>query len=68
MSWKQYFQYHLKWQSGFFITWPVLMVCTNYLHFPLWLSTIVFQFIGAIVFWFIDKRIFRQQKNNSKPV
>jgi len=66
MPWKQYIQYHLKWQSGFFITWPVLMICTNYFHLPLWTSTIIFQFVGAIVFWYVDKWIFRQKNNKAK--
>jgi len=33
--------------------------------FPLWLNLMIGQFIGACIFWEVDKRIFGQHKKDS---
>jgi len=69
MSWKDfkpYFIYHVRWQLGWFIFTPTLYIFINYFKLPLWSSMIFAQFIGACIFWFVDKNIFKnkQSKNN----
>ena len=54
---KQYGIYHLRWQISGIIMYPALGILATY-NMPLWLSVMVAQFIGAIVFFEIDKRIF----------
>ena len=56
-NWKQYFHYHLKWQLGMIITVPLLYLFLDVLHFPYIISVILFQFVGAVVFYPIDKYI-----------
>lgn len=59
-NWKKYGLYHLRWQSGFLLNALVFYVCIKLLDFPIWLSVIIFQFFGAIFYWWIDKFIFQK--------
>lgn len=42
---------------------PFMLVLETYL--PLWANLMIGQFIGAIIFWEIDKRIFGQHKKDT---
>ena len=59
---KKYLTYHLKWQLGFFVAWPCMFLFQDFLGWPYWATVLGFQFIGAIIFWPIDKFIFRKMK------
>ena len=49
--------YHLRWQiSAFVMMLP--MTVLEYFGLPLWLNLMIGQFIGACIFWEIDKKIF----------
>ncbi len=63
---KKFFNYHLKWQVGFVITTPLLYLFIDVLNYPYWLSVLLFQAIGALIFWPIDSYIFRKQEDNEK--
>ena len=59
---KKYLTYHLKWQLGFFVAWPCMFLFQDYLGWPYWATVLGFQFIGAIIFWPIDKFILQKRK------
>jgi len=61
---KQYGVYHLRWQLSAFLMMP-FMIGLEIIGLPLWINLMIGQFIGAIVFWEIDKRIFGQHKKDS---
>jgi len=53
----KYFIYHLRWQiSALVMMGPMLFL--QMFGFPLWLNLSIGQFIGAIIFYSIDKKIF----------
>jgi len=60
---KQYGIYHLRWQLSAWVMLPFMLVLETYL--PLWANLMIGQFIGAIIFWEIDKRIFGQHKKDT---
>lgn len=59
-SWKKYGLYHLRWQSGFLLNFGIFFVCINLLGLPTWLAVIIFQFFGAVIYWYVDKYIFNR--------
>lgn len=59
---KKYLIYHLRWQSGFIISIPCMYFFKDYLELPSWLVVLIFQFIGALIFYPIDKYIFNKKK------
>jgi len=61
VNWKQFFLYHIRWQSGIFLLWPTLEICSR-LRLSNLETTLIFQFIGACVYYFIDKFIFNLKK------
>ena len=61
---KRYGIYHLRWQiSAFVMLGP--MIVLQMFGLPLWLNLMVGQFIGAIIFFEVDKRIFGQHKKDT---
>ena len=52
----KYLTYHLRWQISGIVMMPVLM-CTKNLGTVI--GVIIAQLIGAMIFWFVDKRIFK---------
>jgi len=52
----KYLIYHLRWQISGVVMMPVLM-CTKNLGTVI--GVIIAQLIGAMIFWFVDKRIFK---------
>lgn len=61
---KQYGIYHTRWQISALVMMP-FMIGLEMLGLPLWLNLMVGQFIGAIIFFEIDKRIFGQHKKDT---
>ena len=53
---KRYLIYLLRWQISGIVMMPVLMLCTK---LGTILSVVIAQLIGSIIFWFIDKKIFK---------
>jgi len=54
---KRYIIYHLRWQISAFVMMPVMLLLEKYL--PLWQNLMIGQFFGAIIFYNIDKYIFK---------
>jgi hypothetical protein len=61
---RQYLLFHTKWQIGIIITLPCMYIFKDILQLPNWLTIVCFNFIGALIFWPIDKFIF-SLKNKS---
>ena len=59
-----YLVYHLRWQVSAWLMLPLMLLLESLL--PLWANLMAGQFFGAIVFWFIDKKIF--EKNHEEEV
>jgi hypothetical protein len=55
---KQYLIYHIRWQLSAWIMMPVIYQLKE---LPLWMSFCISQFVGAIIFWYVDKRIFSKE-------
>jgi cytosine/uracil/thiamine/allantoin permease len=53
---KTYFIYHLRWQAS---AWVMMPVMYRLEHLEMWQGFCISQFFGALVFWFIDKIIFK---------
>lgn len=62
MNWSKIVKYHLRWQSGFIYTWPAMYLLNDVLQLPLWLTILVFQFVGALLYYPIDNIIFKNKK------
>ncbi len=58
LKYKKYILYHLRWQSGFFVFYPVFRLLDGRVSYVA--EIILSQFIGAVIFWWIDKYIFRK--------
>jgi len=53
---RKYLIYLLRWQISGIVMMPVLMLTKN---LGTVIGVIIAQLIGAIIFWFVDKRIFK---------
>lgn len=60
MNWKRIIKYHARWQSGFVVSFPVVYICQEKLGMPLWASILLFQFVGALIYYNIDHFIFKK--------
>lgn len=60
---KKYLFYLIRWQ----LSTPILAVCLIWLDSlgEIW-STIIANFIGALIFFWIDKIIFKEKKDENK--
>lgn len=56
-KYRRYSIYHLRWQISALLMMPVMMFLEK--HLPLWQNLMVGQFFGAIIFYNIDKYIFK---------
>jgi hypothetical protein len=63
---KTWIKYHIRWQSGFLISFPTMWLFSEMWNWPLWASIIGFQFIGALVYYPIDNKIFSTKTKVSK--
>ena len=61
-----YIQYHLRWQSGILFTWPAMYLLKDVMHLGNAVTIICFQFIGACLYWFVDKWIFKKKEQKIK--
>ena len=60
---KEYMLYLLRWQ----LSTPILAICLVSLHmFNTTISTMIANLVGGCVFFFVDKRIFRNKEKNEK--
>ena len=58
---KKYLLYHLRWQISGIAMLPIMVIMNKY---PLYISIPVAQLIGAVLFWMIDKWIFKNEEEN----
>ena len=61
---KRFSLYALRWQLSTPIMVPILAFCTGHLGTNLTIATIVANFIGAFIFFWVDKYIFRPRMDN----
>ena len=64
---KKYLLYHLRWQVSAILMFPVMAFLQS-LGLPLWVNLSLGQAFGAIVFWKIDKWIFKHPEEVEKIV
>jgi hypothetical protein len=55
---KQFFFYHIRWQSGFFVVYPTMQFGLHALGLPFWAALMFSSMCGACIFFFIDRLIF----------
>ena len=60
---KRYLKYNVRWQLGFIVCYPTMWLFTDALGWPLWASIIGFQFVGANIFYHVDRLIFKKKQN-----
>jgi len=53
---RKYLVYHLRWQISGIVMMPVLMLTEN---LGTVVGVIIAQLIGAMIFWFVDRKIFK---------
>lgn len=58
---RQFGIYLLKWQLGTFVAVPCMYLFSDYMKLPYWASVILFNFVGALIFYRIDAYIFRKK-------
>lgn len=61
-NFKRYIIYHIKWQVGVVISWPCMWLMHDIWGWSNFWTIIGFQFVGALIFWNIDKLIFKNDK------
>ena len=61
---KKWVKYHIRWQSGFVVSFPCMWLFIDVWDWPLWLSIVAFQFVGSLVFYPIDHMIFASKKSD----
>ncbi len=59
---KKFILYLIRWQ----LSTPILALCLKWLNFSTLINTIIANLIGGIIFFFIDKRIFKEKKEGEK--
>ena len=59
---KRFLLYLLRWQ----LSTPILALCLSKLNFSVGINTIIANLIGGIIFYFIDKRIFKERKDDER--
>ena len=63
-KYEQYVLYHLKWQVGIVVSLPCMYILHDILGWSNFATIVGFQFIGALIFWNIDKYIFSNANKN----
>ena len=58
MMLKRYLKYNIRWQARFVICYPCMWVFQDHLQWSTATSVIAFQFVGANIFYWVDKWIF----------
>jgi len=60
---KKFGVYFIRWQISAWVMLPFMLVLAA--HLPLWLNLMMGQAIGSIIFWEIDKYIFKSHKTDN---
>lgn len=63
---KRYLIYHAKWQLGIVVSWPCMWLMHDVWGWSNFWTIIGFQFVGALIFWNIDKLIFKNDKHTTQ--
>ena len=58
MDWKKYTIYHVRWQLSAVVMVAPMFVATTLVGLEGWLALFPVHVFGAVIFWYIDKRIF----------
>lgn len=58
MDYKKYAIYHGRWQLSTLVMTIPIFVLTSWLGLPSVVALPIVQFIGACIFWYVDKWIF----------
>ena len=53
---KRFILYLIRWQ----LSTPILALCLNFLNLGTLLNTIIANLIGGVIFYFVDKKIFKK--------
>lgn len=61
---KKFGIYFTRWQISALVMMPFMMVL-EYFGFPLWLNLMIGQAIGSLIFFEIDKWIFKDHKTDN---
>ena len=56
----------MKWQLGIIVSLPCMYLFQDVFHWPYWATIVGFQFVGALVFWPIDKFIFNMKRSKAE--
>lgn len=59
---KQFILYLIRWQ----LSTPILWVCMEFLPLNGMVKTIIANLIGGIIFYFVDKKIFKPENRSDK--
>ena len=54
---KKFILYLIRWQ----LSTPILALCLKFLNYNTLINTIIANFIGGCIFFFIDKNIFKEK-------
>ena len=57
MKYKRFLLYLLRWQCSS----PILALCLHFLDFSILINTIIANLIGGCIFYFIDRKIFKEE-------
>lgn len=60
MNFKRYIKYNARWQIGFIVCYPCMWLFVDVLNWNMATSVIAFQFVGANIFYHVDRYIFKQ--------
>jgi hypothetical protein len=63
---KQFLLYLFKWQISAVVTIPLMYFFVDYLHMSYWVTTVLFNFIGSLIFFPIDQWIFKRNAARKK--
>lgn len=59
---KRYLLYLIRWQ----LSTPILAICLQLLNFSTVTNTIIANLIGGIIFYWVDKLIFKGKENTNE--
>lgn len=62
-----YILYHARWQLSAIVMLPFMMIF-QLMGIPLWLNLPLGQFIGALIFWVVDSKLFEFKARFEKKI
>ena len=57
---RKYALYHARWQLSSIVMMAPMYFFATMLELPIWIAFPIVHFIGAIIFWYVDKHIFTE--------